>query len=84
MAVKSVTYLQVERKKQKRVESLKEASRQVKARQKIALWVVQHYDGQKTIKTIEVGKIYTYGILASGGRSVSVIINVMILGLNNL
>ncbi|WP_025087780.1 hypothetical protein [Ligilactobacillus apodemi] len=45
VAVKSVTYLQVERKKQKRVESLKEASRQVKARQKIALWVVQHYDG---------------------------------------
>ena len=43
--------------------------------QKIALWVVQHYEGVEPIKTIEVGKIRTHGILGSGGSSVSIIIN---------
>ena len=44
-------------------------------RRRIALWVVQHYDGKEPIRTIGVGKIYTSGIFGTGGKSVSVIIN---------
>lgn len=77
--IKGVEHLRIERKKRQKAESIEESKKEVKeqveARQKIALWVVQHYEGAEPIKTIEVGKIYTYGILGSGGRSTSVIIN---------
>lgn len=77
--IKGVEHLRTEKQKRQKAESIKESKKEVKdqaeARQKIALWVVQHYDGAKPIKTIEVGKIKTHGILGSGGRSVSVIIN---------
>ena len=77
--IKGVEHLRIEKQKRQKVESIKESKKEVKdqeeARQKIALWVVQHYEGAEPIKTIEVGKIYTHGILGSGGRSVSVIIN---------
>ncbi|KRL83804.1 hypothetical protein [Ligilactobacillus apodemi] len=63
------------KKRQSIKESKKEVAKQAKARRKIALWIVQHFDGPKPIKTIEVGKIYTHGIFESGGRSVSIIIN---------
>ena len=39
------------------------------------MWVVQHFEGPEPIKTIEVGKIESYGILGSGGKAVSVRIN---------
>ena len=77
--IKEVEHLRIEKQKRQKAESIKESEKEVKdqaeARQKIALWVVQHYEGPEPIKTIEVGKIYTHGILGSGGRSVSVIIN---------
>ncbi len=77
--IKGVEHLRSEKQKRQKAESIKESKKEVKeqakARQKIALWVVQHYEGPEPIKTIEVGKIYTHGILGSGGRSVSVIIN---------
>ncbi|NEF82799.1 hypothetical protein FEE23_06325 [Lactobacillus murinus] len=77
--IKGVEHLRSEKQKRQKAESIKESKKEVKeqakARQKIALWVVQHYEGTEPIKTIEVGKIYTYGILGSGGRSTSVIIN---------
>ena len=77
--IKGVEHLRIEKQKRQKAESIKESKKEVKnqaeARQKIALWVVQHYEGAEPIKTIEVGKIYTHGILGSGGRSVSVIIN---------
>ena len=77
--IKEVEHLRIERQNCQKAESIKESKKEVKeqakARQKIALWVVQHYEGPEPIKTIEIGKIYTYGILGSGGRSTSVIIN---------
>ncbi len=77
--IKEVEHLRIERQNCQKAESIKESKKEVKeqakARQKIALWVVQHYEGAEPIKTIEIGKIYTYGILGSGGRSTSVIIN---------
>ena len=77
--IKGVEHLRIERKKRQKAESVKESKKEVKeqakARQKIALWVVQHYEGPEPIKVIGVGKIYTSGILGSGGKSVSVIIN---------
>ena len=77
--IKEVEHLRIERQNCQKAESIQESKKEVKeqakARQKIALWVVQHYEGAEPIKTIEVGKIYTYGILGSGGRSTSVIIN---------
>ena len=76
--IKGVDHLRIEKQKRQKAESIKESKKEVRdqaeARQKITLWVVQHYEGPE-IKTIEVGKIYTHGILGSGGRSVSVIIN---------
>lgn len=44
-------------------------------RRRIALWVVQHYDVPEPIKEIRVSKIKFYGLLGTGGRAVSVIIN---------
>ena len=44
-------------------------------RRRIALWVVQHFEGPEPIKTIEVGKFESYGFLGTGGRGVSVRIN---------
>ncbi len=44
-------------------------------RRRIALWVVQHYDVPEPIKEIRVSKIKSYGLLGTGGRAVSVIIN---------
>ena len=77
--IKGVEHLRNEKQKRQKAESIKESKKEVKeqakARQKIALWVVQHYEGPEPIKTIGVGKIYTSGILGSGGKSVSVIIN---------
>jgi len=77
--IKGVEHLRIEKQKRQKAESIKESKKEVKeqaeARQKIALWVVQHYEGPEPIKTIGVGKIYTSGILGSGGKSVSVIIN---------
>lgn len=77
--IKGVEHLRIEKKKRQKAESIKESKKEVKeqakARQKIALWVVQHYEGAEPIKMIGVGKIYTSGILGSGGKSVSVIIN---------
>ena len=71
--IKGVDHLRIEKQKRQKAESIKESKKEVKeqakARQKIALWVVQHYEGVEPIKTIEVG------ILGSGGRSTSVIIN---------
>lgn len=77
--IKEVEHLWIEKQKRQKAESIKESKKEVKdraeARQKVALWVVQHYEGSVPIKTIGVGKIYTSGILGSGGKSVSVIIN---------
>lgn len=77
--IKGVEHLRIEKQERQKVESIKESKKEVKdqkeARQKIALWVVQHYEGPEPIKTIGVGKIYTSGILGSGGKSASVIIN---------
>ncbi len=77
--IKEVEHLRIERQNCQKAESIKESKKEVKeqakARQKIALWVVQHYEGAEPIKTIEVGKIRTHGILGSGGSSVSIIIN---------
>ncbi len=77
--IKEVEHLRIEKQKRQKAESIKESKKEVKeqakARQKIALWVVQHYEGVEPIKTIEVGKIRTHGILGSGGSSVSIIIN---------
>ncbi|WP_304652235.1 hypothetical protein [uncultured Ligilactobacillus sp.] len=72
--IKEVEHLRIERQKCQKAESIKESKKEVKARQKIALWVVQHYEGPE-IKIIEIGKIKTHGILGSGGSSVSVVIN---------
>ena len=44
-------------------------------RRRIALWVVQHFEGPEPIRKVEVGEIYSYGILGTGGRSSSAIIN---------
>ena len=44
-------------------------------RRRIALWVVQHYDVPEPIKEIRVSKIKSYGLLGTGGRAISVIIN---------
>jgi len=44
-------------------------------RRRIALWVVQHYDVPEPIKEIRVSKIKSYGLLGTGGRAVSIIIN---------
>ncbi len=77
--IKGVEHLRIEKKKRQKAESIKESKKEVKeqakARQKIALWVVQHFEGPEPIKTIEVGKIESYGILGSGGKAVSVRIN---------
>ena len=77
--IKGVEHLRIERKKRQKAESIEESKKEVKeqakARQKIALWVVQHFEGPEPIKTIEVGKIESYGILGSGGKAVSVRIN---------
>ena len=78
--IKEVEHLRIERQNCQKAESIKESKKrsqkeQAKARQKIALWVVQHYERVEPIKTIEVGKIRTHGILGSGGSSVSIIIN---------
>ncbi len=77
--IKEVEHLRIERQNCQKAESIQESKKEVKeqakARQKIALWVVQHYEGAEPIKTIEVGKIRTHGILGSGGSSVSIIIN---------
>ena len=77
--IKGVDHLRIEKKKRQKAESIKESKKEVKdqakARQKIALWVVQHYEGPEPIKEIKVGKIKSYGILGSGGSAVSVMIN---------
>ena len=77
--IKGVEHLRSEKQKRQKAESIKESKKEVKeqakARQKIALWVVQHFEGAEPIKTIEVGKIESYGILGSGGSAVSVRIN---------
>lgn len=44
-------------------------------RRRIALWIVQHFEGPEPIRKVEVGEIYSYGILGTGGRSSSAIIN---------
>ena len=36
---------------------------QQQEREKVALWVVQHFSGKEPIKNIKVGKVYTHGIL---------------------
>ena len=70
--IKGVEHLRIEKQKRQKAESIKESKKEVKeqakARQKIALWVVQHYEGVEPIKTIEVGKIRTHGILLSYKR----------------
>ena len=48
---------------------------QQQEREKVALWVVQHFSGKEPIKNIKVGKVYTHGILGSAGKSTSLIIN---------
>ena len=77
--IKGVEHLRIEKQKRQKAESIKESKKEVKeqakARQKIALWVVQHYEGLEPIKEIKVGKIKSYGILGSGGSAVSVMIN---------
>ena len=77
--IKEVEHLRIERQKRQKAESIKESKKEVKeqaeARQKIALWVVQHFEGPEPIKEIKVGKIRSYGILGSGGSAVSVMIN---------
>jgi len=77
--IKEVEHLRTEKQKCQKAESIKESKKEVKdqteARQKIALWVVQHFEGPEPIKEIKVGKIKSYGILGSGGSAVSVMIN---------
>ncbi|MCR1891174.1 hypothetical protein NSA16_08325 [Ligilactobacillus murinus] len=77
--IKGVEHLRIEKQKRQKAESIKESKKEVKdqakARQKIALWVVQHFEGAEPIKEIKVGKIKSYGILGSGGSAVSVMIN---------
>ena len=48
---------------------------QQQEREKVALWVVQHFSGKEPIKSIKVGRINTHGILGSAGKSTSLIIN---------
>ena len=48
---------------------------QQQEREKVALWVVQHFSGKEPIKNIKVGRIRTNGILGSAGKSTSLIIN---------
>ena len=52
--IKGVDHLRIEKKKRQKAESIKESKKEVKeqakARQKIALWVVQHYEGPEPIK----------------------------------
>ena len=78
-SIKGIDHLRIEKQRRQKNESIKESKKEVKdqakARQKIALWVVQHYEGPEPIKKIEVGKIYTYGIMGSGGQSSSAVIN---------
>ena len=56
--IKGVEHLRIEKQKRQKAESIKESKKEVKeqakARQKIALWVVQHYEGTEPIKTIEI------------------------------
>ena len=77
--IKEVEHLRIEKQERQKAESIKESEKEVKdqaeARQKIALWVVQHYEGKEAIKKIGVSKIYTNGIFGSAGKSVAVIIN---------
>ena len=71
--------MRFERQKRQKAELIKESKKEVrnqaKVRQKIALWVVQHYAGEEAIEKIGVSKIYTNGIFGSAGKSVAVIIN---------
>jgi len=77
--IKGVEHLRFERQKRQKAELIKESKKEVrnqaKVRQKIALWVVQHYAGEEAIEKIGVSKIYTNGIFGSAGKSVAVIIN---------
>ncbi|KRL83806.1 hypothetical protein FC32_GL001068 [Ligilactobacillus apodemi DSM 16634 = JCM 16172] len=77
--VKGVQHLRIERQKQKKAESIRESKKEVadqaEARQKIALWVVQHFEGPEPIKKIEIGKIKKHGLLESSSASVDVRIN---------
>lgn len=77
--IKGVEHLRFERQKRQKAELIKESKKEVrnqdKVRQKIALWVVQHYEGEEAIEKIGVSKIYTNGIFGSAGESVAVIIN---------
>ena len=77
--IKGVEHLRIEKQKRQKAESIKESKKEVKdqeeARQKIALWTVQHFEGPEPIRVIEVGKLESYGILGSGGSAVSVRIN---------
>ena len=64
--IKGVEHLRIEKQKRQKAESIKESKKEVKEqakpRQKIALWVVQHYEGTEPIKTIEIGKIWNFRI----------------------
>ncbi len=77
--IKGVEHLRIEKQKRQKAESIKESKKEVKdqaeARQKIALWVVQHFEGAEPIKLIEVGHIESLGIFGTGGESTSVRIN---------
>ena len=70
----------IENRKAKKMEEakekkIKEEQESKKEREKIALWVVQHFSGKEPIKSIKVGRINTHGILGSAGKSTSLIIN---------
>ena len=77
--IKGVEHLRIEKQKRQKAESIKESKKEVKeqakARQKIALWVVQHFEGAEPIKLIEVGHIESLGAFGTGGESTSVRIN---------
>ena len=77
--IKGGEHLRIEKQKRQKVESIKESEKEVKdqaeARQEIALWVVQHFEGPESIKKIEVGKIKKHGFLESSSDSVDVRIN---------
>lgn len=77
--IKKVDHLRIEHLKRQKAESImesrKEVIHQAKAKQEIALWLVQHLEGPEPIRTIEIGQIEHAGIGGTGGSAVSVRIN---------
>lgn len=77
--IKGVNHLHNEYQARKKAESISESKKriadQAEARRRVALWVVQNYQIPEPIKEIGVSEIESFGLLGSGGKGASVIIN---------